>query len=67
LVKILSQNTNMEDAEITVLDYKGQIVSYEKGITGRLVEMDLSNLPKGLYLIKIKNNHYWETKKVVIH
>lgn len=67
LVKILSNNTNMEDAEITVLDYQGQIVRNIKNITGRLVEMDLSNLPKGLYLIKIKNNHYWETKKVVIH
>jgi hypothetical protein len=67
LVKVLSNNTNMEDAEITVLDYQGQIVRNIKNITGRLVEMDLSNLPKGLYLIKIKNNHYWETKKVVIH
>ena len=66
-VKILSQNTNMEEAEITVLDSHGQIVRSLNGINGRLVEMDLTALPKGLYLIKIKNNHYWETKKVVIH
>ncbi|MCH6199239.1 T9SS type A sorting domain-containing protein [Aquiflexum sp. LQ15W] len=67
LVKILSQNTNMEEAEIMVLDYQGQIVRNIKGITGRLVEMDLTDLPKGLYLLKIKHNHYWETKKVVIN
>lgn len=67
IVKILSQNTNMEEAEIMVLDNQGQIVRTVKGISGRLVEMDLSSLPKGLYLIKIKNNYHWETKKVVIN
>ncbi|MCH6233060.1 T9SS type A sorting domain-containing protein [Cognataquiflexum rubidum] len=67
IVKVLSQNTNMEEAEIMVLDNQGQIVRTVKGISGRLVEMDLSSLPKGLYLIKIKNNYHWETKKVVIN
>ncbi|MCL6259659.1 T9SS type A sorting domain-containing protein [Aquiflexum sp. TKW24L] len=67
IVKILSQNNNMDEAEIMVLDNQGKLVKEIKGISGRLVEMDLSSLPKGLYLIKIKNNLYWETKKVVIH
>jgi hypothetical protein len=56
----------MEDAEITVLNNQGQVVRNIKGITGRLVELDLSALPKGLYLVKIKNNHYLETKKVAL-
>jgi hypothetical protein len=67
IVKILSLNNNMEEAEIIVLDIQGKLVKEIKGISGRLVEIDLSFLSKGLYLIKIKNNHYWETKKVVIH
>lgn len=67
IVKILSQNTNMEEAEIMVLDTQGQVVRTIKGISGRLVEMDLSSFPKGLYLIKIRNNYHLETKKVVIN
>jgi hypothetical protein len=67
IVKILSQNSNLEDAEIMVLDNQGQIVREIKGISGRLVEMDLSHLPKGIYLVKIKNGYQLETKKVIIH
>jgi len=67
IVKILSQNTNMEEAEIMVLNSQGQIVRTVKGISGRLVEMDLSSLPKGLYILRIKNNYHYETKKVVIN
>jgi len=67
IVKILSQNTNMEEAEIIVLNSQGQIVRTVKGISGRLVEMDLSSLPKGLYILRIKNNYHYETKKVVIN
>ena len=66
-IKIFSENANLEQAEITILNQQGQeMVSFED-VNGRLFEVDLSHLPKGLYLIRIKNNHQLVSKKLVLH
>lgn len=65
-VKIFSENSNLEQAEIAIINQQGQEMMAFENVNGRLFEIDLSHLPKGLYLIRIKNNHQLVSKKVVI-
>lgn len=65
-VKVFSENSNLEQAEIAIVNQQGQEMMAFENVNGRLFEIDLSHLPKGLYLIRIKNNHQLVSKKVVI-
>lgn len=65
-VKVFSENANLEQAEITIINQQGQEMMSFENVNGRLFEVDLSHLPKGLYLIRIKNNHQLVSKKLVL-
>lgn len=65
-VKVFSENANLEQAEITIINQQGQEMMSFEDVNGRLFEVDLSHLPKGLYLIRIKNNHQLVSKKLVL-
>ncbi|WP_194974448.1 T9SS type A sorting domain-containing protein [Aquiflexum lacus] len=66
-VNILSENQNLENAIISLYDVQGSLVFTLPNQSGRLFEFDLIGLKKGIYLIKIYNNHQVETKKIILH
>jgi hypothetical protein len=65
-VKVFSENANLEQAEVTIINQQGQEMMRFQDVNGRLFEVDLSHLPKGLYLIRIKNNHQLVSKKLIL-
>ncbi len=65
--KIYTKNSNNELIEITILSSLGKplkSVQSEQGI----IEVDLSDLPKGMYIVKMMNlsNKYSEASKVIL-
>jgi hypothetical protein len=66
-VNILSENQNLENATISIFNPQGSLVYTLQNQSGRIAEIDLSGLTKGMYLIKIYNNHQVETKKVILY
>jgi hypothetical protein len=66
-VNILSENQNLENATISIFNPQGSLVFTLQNQSGRIAEIDLSGLTKGMYLIKIYNNYQVETKKVILH
>jgi hypothetical protein len=66
-VNMLSENHNLENATISIFNPQGSLVFTLQNQSGRIAEIDLSGLTKGMYLIKIYNNYQVETKKVILH
>jgi hypothetical protein len=66
-VNILSENQNLENATISLFDAQGRLIITLPNQSGRLFELDLIGLKKGIYLIKIHNDHQIETKKIILH
>ena len=51
---------------IDVFNMKGEEVKVEKFQNQSLIQMDVSNLPKGIYLMRIQSMEGIESKKFVI-
>ncbi len=51
--------------KVTLKDVTGKTVIKTKRVEGRMYELDLSNLPSGLYLIKVQTHEDVEIHKVV--
>ena len=66
MINIFSENANMDQASISIINQQGQEFELFENVNGRLFEVDLRHLPKGLYLVKIKNNHQVVTKKIIL-
>ena len=54
--------------EISVMNMLNKVVFSDKSetITGKTLNIDLSNLAKGVYFIKLKTDRQEETRKIVI-
>ena len=55
--------------EITVIDAFGKLISFEdkQDFVGEYSKsVDLSNYPKGIYMVQIKNQHSFVTKRIVL-
>jgi trimeric autotransporter adhesin len=61
---ILSNNDRLESTTITVYDLIGRQVLTQK-TTANAVELDMSNLAKGTYLVKIDANNSVYTEKII--
>lgn len=66
-ISILSENQNLENAILSLYDAQGSLIISLPNQSGRLFEIDLSGLKKGIYLMKIYSNYQVETKKIVLH
>ncbi|GHT78883.1 hypothetical protein AGMMS50262_21990 [Bacteroidia bacterium] len=62
----LKTDTKNKDCFIQIFDVNGkQIYSYQLDNSGYL-EVDLSKVPSGTYLVQLKKQNLYETKKIVI-
>ena len=66
-VNILSENQNLENASISIYNAQGSLIISLPNQSGRIFEIDLSGLEKGIYLMKIYSNYQVETKKIILH
>jgi hypothetical protein len=55
-----------EEAIVCIFEINGQQVMYEKFQNQKLIELDVSNLSNGIYLLKIETKEGIEVKKLVI-
>jgi len=64
----ISFDNNFGMTEISVMNMLNKVVFSEKSetMTGKILDMDLSNLAKGVYIIKLKTDRHEETRKIVI-
>jgi hypothetical protein len=66
-VNILSENQNLENATLSLYDVQGSLIINLPNQSGRIFEIDLSGLEKGIYLMKVYSNYQVETKKIILH
>ncbi|MEI6435853.1 MAG: T9SS type A sorting domain-containing protein, partial [Bacteroidota bacterium] len=63
----ISNNRSVpEEILISILDLKGDQLVQEKFQNQIQIELDLSKIANGMYLVKIQTNHGIEIKKLVI-
>jgi hypothetical protein len=64
----VSFDYNVGVTEISVMNMLNKIVFYEntETQTGKTMNIDLSDLPKGVYIVKLKTDRHEETGKIVI-
>lgn len=55
-----------ETNELYLMDIKGKIL-YESTFRGKQTSIDLSNVPKGIYLIEVKNSQKLNLQKLIKH
>ncbi len=55
-----------EEAIISISQINGQLVMQDKFQNQKLIELDVSNLSNGIYLLKIETQEGMEVKKLVI-
>lgn len=60
--EVLQIQTSKEDYDIKIFNLVGQLV-YSKAHNDGLQQLDIKNLPKGLYLIEMKSVSFTETQK----
>jgi hypothetical protein len=66
----LSMNYWPENMKIEIMDATGQLLKQFEPATsqnGASLEINLSHLPDGVYFIKLIDQKFIETKKVIIH
>ena len=55
-----------EEAIISICQINGQLIMQDKFQNQKLIELDVSNLSNGIYLLKIETKEVMEVKKLVI-
>jgi photosystem II stability/assembly factor-like uncharacterized protein len=65
-ISISSERLRNQETDISVLTIKGEILLREKFNQQSQIELDVSNLAKGIYLVKIQSKEGIEVKKLVI-
>ena len=63
---VASDNTLNEESFVSIFDIKGQQVIQHNFQNHKRIEIDVSNLPKGVYLMKILTKEGMEVKKLLI-
>ena len=64
LIKI--QNVNVGSA-VRIYNILGDDIKVEQLLNANTVQLDLSDMPKGIYMVEIKSNSSRITKKVVLN
>jgi hypothetical protein len=59
----VSFGRTVTNVTIKIINLAGEIVSEEKNVNGEAVELDLSLLPGGMYLLEIKEGRDWRRLK----
>lgn len=63
----LHSELNLINAKIDIINTSGQVIRQTKNANGTKVSLDLSEIPDGLYFVRLNNNnHYTTTFKLVI-
>lgn len=66
-ITILLEENNSKNPSFELMDIIGKIHSVKTNSTSDLeFTMDLSNLPAGIYLLRIKNNNIISNKKIIL-
>lgn len=63
---LFSQNRNFENPEIQIINSIGQEVDVSYKLDSRRINFNLSSLPKGLYIIRVKDGRNILNEKVLI-
>ena len=63
MVTLISDFNSIET--IDIINFKGQIVRTIK-ISSANQQIDLSELAKGLYMVKVRSNEYYKAKKLIL-
>lgn len=64
-IQLLHSTSSFQNAEIQVMNMQGQIVLREENISGKTVQLDGTDLEKGMYIIQIKNGEHIATKSLI--
>ena len=56
---------NPSSANVVVFNSSGELV-YERDIMGVRENIDLRNLPRGIYIVRIRHENMFQSKKIVI-
>jgi len=57
---------NSEDIQVSVFDFSGRKMTYPRNLNSNK-SIDLSQMPKGIYLLKLENNTGSSYKKIVLY
>jgi len=60
-------NETVKEAEIEILNMQGIVIKKEKVIDNGKTQIDLSDVPKGVYMIEIKTNNKIVIKKLILN
>ena len=52
-------------SRLSIINLKGKVV-YQGAISGEKDSIDLSGLPKGIYVLRFQNNDHFEFEKLVL-
>jgi len=61
----INSNQNLENASIKVFDLNGRMVHQSKGDNLESKSLDLKNLQSGIYILKIENEEYKYSQKII--
>ena len=64
-VEILNIESNELIDNIIITDLNGKIVYLENNVNQKLVQVDVSELMKGIYLIRINSGNAYSVKKII--
>ena len=65
-ITITNNKEIREEAIISIYQINGQLIMLDKFQNQKLIELDVSNLSNGIYLLKIQTKEGMEVKKLVI-
>ncbi|MDP2194219.1 MAG: T9SS type A sorting domain-containing protein, partial [Alphaproteobacteria bacterium] len=65
-ISIATNNNLQGETTICIFNMNGALLQQKIFQSQNLIELDVSTLPKGFYLVKIQSNKGIETKKLVV-
>jgi PKD repeat protein len=65
LFTVKLDNSDMDEFEISVINTSGTLVYSEKAFSNQF-EVDIQDLPQGMYIINVRNESFNETKTIMI-
>lgn len=62
----ISNNETAKESNVSIFDIRGMQITYNKFNNQNIINIDVSTLKKGVYLINIQTDKVFETKKLII-
>jgi hypothetical protein len=66
MITITGSLPSQKELNVTIIDLKGEEMHTETFRNKNKIEMNISSLPKGAYLVKIRSDEAMEVKKLVV-